>query len=80
MYTGEDTAPVLLNITYSLSEDQEAVEVQKTFRKDTTVGEMKVKRSNASRQIIFFSEQVICQFRGNFGRTQSLSGRAILFL
>lgn len=42
LYPGEDTAPVLLNITYSLSQDQEPVEIQKHFRKDTTVGEMKV--------------------------------------
>ena len=42
IYPGEDTAPVLLNIKYSLSRDQEAVEIQKHFRRDTTVGEMKV--------------------------------------
>lgn len=42
LYPGEDTAPVLLNIKYSLSQDQEAVEIQKHFRKDTTLGEMKV--------------------------------------
>ena len=42
LYPGEDTAPVLLNVKYSLSRDQEAVEIQKHFRKDTTVGEMKV--------------------------------------
>ena len=42
LYAGEDTAPVLLNITYSLSEDQEAIDIQKHFRKNTTVGEMKV--------------------------------------
>lgn len=45
LYPGEDTAPVLLNIKYSLSQDQEAVEIQKHFRKDTTLGEMKVCRT-----------------------------------
>ena len=44
LYPGEDTAPVLLNIKYSLSRDQEAVDIQKHFRRDTTVGEMKVCR------------------------------------
>lgn len=43
VYPGEDTVPVLLNITYALSQDQETAEIQKIFRKDTTVGEMKVK-------------------------------------
>ena len=44
VFPGEETAPVLLDITYALSQDTEqAVEIQKTFRKDTTVGEMKVK-------------------------------------
>ncbi|XP_078377016.1 ubiquitin carboxyl-terminal hydrolase 40-like isoform X2 [Oculina patagonica] len=47
LYPGEDTAPVLLNITYSLSQDQEAVEIQKHFRKDTTVGEMKIMLCNS---------------------------------
>ena len=43
VYTGEDSAPVLLNIKYSVSEDKAAVEIQKTFRKNTTLGEMKVR-------------------------------------
>lgn len=43
VYTGEDWAPVLLNIKYSVSEDEAAVEIQKTFRKNTTLGEMKVR-------------------------------------
>ena len=43
VYTGEDSAPVLLNIKYSVSEDEAAVEIQKTFRKNTTLGEMKVR-------------------------------------
>ncbi|KAJ7370212.1 peptidase C19, partial [Desmophyllum pertusum] len=47
LYPGEDTAPVLLNITYSLSKDQEAVEIQKHFRKDTTIGEMKIMLCNS---------------------------------
>ncbi|CAH3155916.1 unnamed protein product [Porites evermanni] len=42
VYTGEDWAPVLLNIKYSVSEDEAAVEIQKTFRKNTTLGEMKL--------------------------------------
>lgn len=45
LYPGEDTTPVLLNITYSLSKDQEAIDIQKHFRKNTTVGEMKVCRT-----------------------------------
>lgn len=43
VYTGEDSAPVILNIKYSVSEDEAAVEIQKTFRKNTTLGEMKVR-------------------------------------
>ena len=43
VYIGEDSAPVLLNIKYSVSEDEAAVEIQKTFRKNTTLGEMKVR-------------------------------------
>ena len=43
VYTGEDSAPVLLNIKYSVSEDEAAVEIQKAFRKSTTLGEMKVR-------------------------------------
>ena len=42
VYIGEDSAPVILNIKYSVSEDEAAVEIQKTFRKNTTLGEMKV--------------------------------------
>ena len=42
VYPGEDSAPVLLNITYSTCQLQDTVEIQKHFRKDTTVGEMKV--------------------------------------
>lgn len=40
---GDETAPVLLTLTNALSEDEKAVEIQKSFRKDTTVGEIKVK-------------------------------------
>lgn len=47
VYPGEDTVPVLLNITYALSQDQETAEIQKIFRKDTTVGEMKLMLSNS---------------------------------
>ena len=43
VYIGEDSAPVILNIKYSVSEDEAAVEIQKTFRKNTTLGEMKVR-------------------------------------
>lgn len=44
VYPGEDSAPVLLNILYSTFQLQDAVEIQKHhFRKNTTVGEMKIK-------------------------------------
>nr|XP_058972797.1 ubiquitin carboxyl-terminal hydrolase 40-like [Pocillopora verrucosa] len=46
VYPGEDSAPVLLNITYSTCQLQDTVEIQKHFRKDTTVGEMKIMMSN----------------------------------
>lgn len=43
MLTGDETAPVLLALMNALSQDEKAVEIQKSFRKDTTVGGIKVK-------------------------------------
>ena len=43
MLQGDETAPVLLTLTNALSQDEKAVEIQKSFRKDITVGEIKVK-------------------------------------
>ena len=43
MLPGDETAPVLLTLVNALSQDEKAVEIQKSFRKDTTVGEIKVK-------------------------------------
>ena len=40
---GDETAPVLVTLMYTLSQDEKAVEIQKSFRKNTTVGEIKVK-------------------------------------
>ncbi|XP_074622517.1 ubiquitin carboxyl-terminal hydrolase 40-like isoform X2 [Acropora palmata] len=44
---GNETAPVLLTLMYTLSQDEKAVEIQKRFRKDTTVGEIKLMLCNS---------------------------------